>query len=141
MIEMNQFMVQKHFKMEGTFTSEDLLRKNNFAISFDLKEIYNHMPMHPTLQDLLGIPYMGTTYTYQKMPFSLNDVPKIFTQIMKKCVMAIREIWWIHCVIYLYDLLLHPNKDYLEIIVPQITQFLHYYGWTVNLEKSHLELT
>jgi hypothetical protein len=48
-------MVQKHFKIKGTPTLEDLLRKNDFTISFDLKEAYNHIPVHPTLQDLLGI--------------------------------------------------------------------------------------
>jgi hypothetical protein len=37
------------------------------------------------------------------------------------------------------NLLLHPNREYLKKIAPQITQFLHYYSWAVNLEKSHLE--
>jgi hypothetical protein len=67
---------------------------------------------------------------YRGMPFVLRDAPWVFTQIMKKCVMAIREIWWIRCVIYFDD---------LKKIARQITQFLRYYGWTVNLEKSHLE--
>jgi hypothetical protein len=58
---------------------------------------------------------------------------RVFTQIMKKCVMAIREIWGIHYVIYLdYLLLLHPNKDYLKKIALQITQFFRYYGTSKN---------
>jgi uncharacterized protein (UPF0276 family) len=40
MREVNQFMVQKLFKMEKTPTLEDLLRRNDFAISFDLNEAY-----------------------------------------------------------------------------------------------------
>jgi hypothetical protein len=55
MREFNQFMVQKHFKMEGTCTLQGLIRKNNFAILFDLKEAYNHVPVHPTFQNLLRI--------------------------------------------------------------------------------------
>jgi hypothetical protein len=140
MRKMNQFMVHKHFKMEGTPILEDLFPKNDFAISFDLKEDYNHISVHPTLQDPLGIQYMGTAYIYRGMPFDPSDDSRVFTQIMKKCVMAISEIWPIHCVIYLDDLLLlHPSKDYLEKIAPQITQFLCYYSWTVNFEKSHLK--
>jgi SMC interacting uncharacterized protein involved in chromosome segregation len=54
MREVNQFIVQKHFKMEEIPTIEDFLRKNKFAISFDLKETYN-----PTLQDLLEVQFMG----------------------------------------------------------------------------------
>jgi hypothetical protein len=61
---------------------------------------------------------------------------------MKKCVMAIREIWRIRCVVYLDDLLLlHPDKNHLVKLAPQITQFLQYYRWAVNFEKSHLQLT
>jgi hypothetical protein len=62
-----------------------------------------------------------TTYTYQGMPFRLNNALQVFTQIMKKYVMAIQEIWRIRCVIYLDDLvLLHPDKEYLKKIVPQL---------------------
>jgi hypothetical protein len=63
----NQFMKPIHFKMEGTPTLEQLLMKNDFAISYDLKEAYNHIPVHPTMQDLLGIQYQGRLYKYQRM--------------------------------------------------------------------------
>jgi hypothetical protein len=45
----NQFMKQIHFKMEGTPTLEQLLMKNDFAISYDLKETYNHVLVHPAM--------------------------------------------------------------------------------------------
>jgi hypothetical protein len=48
MKEVNQFMVQKHFKMEGTPTLQDLLWKKNY-----LKKAYNYVPLHPTLQDTI----------------------------------------------------------------------------------------
>jgi hypothetical protein len=44
------------------------------------------MPVYLTLQSLLKIQYMGTTYTYQKMPFGLFDVfPNIHTNKEKMC--------------------------------------------------------
>jgi hypothetical protein len=43
----NQFMKPIHFKIEGTPTLEQLLMKNDFAISYNLKEAYNHVPVHP----------------------------------------------------------------------------------------------
>jgi hypothetical protein len=61
---------------------------------------------------------------------------------MKKCVMAIREIWKIRCVVYLdYLLFLHPDKNHLAKLTLQISQFFQHYGWTVNLEKSHFQPT
>jgi hypothetical protein len=71
----NQFIKPIHFKMEGIPTLEQLLMKNDFAISYDLRETYNHVPVHPTMQDLLGIQYQGRLYKYQGMPFGLNDTP------------------------------------------------------------------
>jgi hypothetical protein len=56
----NQFMKPIHFKMEGTPTLEQLLMKNDLAISYDLKEAYNHVPLHPTMQNLLGVDYTNT---------------------------------------------------------------------------------
>jgi hypothetical protein len=48
-----------HFKIKNTPTLEQLLMKNDFAISYDLKEAYNNVPVHPTMQDLLGIQYQA----------------------------------------------------------------------------------
>jgi hypothetical protein len=49
------------------------------------------------------------------MPFGLNDISRVFTQIMKKATHAIREIWRVRCVIYLDDLLiLHQNPHQLK---------------------------
>jgi chromosome condensin MukBEF complex kleisin-like MukF subunit len=80
--------------MEGTPTLEQLLMKSDFVISYG-----------PTMQDLLGIQYQGRLYKYQGMTFGLNDAPRIFTQIMKKAIHAIREIWRVHFMIYVDDLL------------------------------------
>jgi hypothetical protein len=50
----NQFMKPIHFKMEGTPTLEQLLMKNDFTISYNLKEAYNHVPVHPTMHDTIS---------------------------------------------------------------------------------------
>jgi hypothetical protein len=41
--------------MEGIFTLENLLLPNDYIILYDLKEAYNYVLVHPTLQGLLGI--------------------------------------------------------------------------------------
>jgi hypothetical protein len=48
MTKVNKFMKPITFKMEGTSTLSILLAKNDYAISFDPKEAYNHVPVHPT---------------------------------------------------------------------------------------------
>jgi hypothetical protein len=68
--------------MEGTPTLEDLFRKNKFAISFDLKEFYNHIPVHPTLQNTIYVNYLhisGDSLKPQQCP------PSIYSNNEKMC--------------------------------------------------------
>jgi hypothetical protein len=55
MTKVNKFMKQITFKMECTSTLSNLLAKNDYAISFDLKEAYNHVPVHASMPPLLGL--------------------------------------------------------------------------------------
>jgi hypothetical protein len=57
--KVNRFMTKIHFKMEGEPTLVELLEKNDYAISFDLKEAYNHVPVHSSMQPLLGVCWQG----------------------------------------------------------------------------------
>jgi hypothetical protein len=41
--------------MKNIITVEELIKENDFAITFDLKDAYNHIPVHKSLQYLLGI--------------------------------------------------------------------------------------
>jgi hypothetical protein len=71
----NFFMMKIHFKMEGVPTLVELLQKNDYAISFDLKEAYKHVPVHLRMQPLLGVCWQGQCYKYVGTPFGLNDFP------------------------------------------------------------------
>jgi hypothetical protein len=53
----NRFLKKIHFKMEGIPTLIDLWEINDWAISFDLKDAYNHVPVHQTMRPMLGISY------------------------------------------------------------------------------------
>jgi hypothetical protein len=48
MREVNRFMRKRHFKMEGIPTLQDLIMEKDYAISYDLKEAYNPVPVHCT---------------------------------------------------------------------------------------------
>jgi hypothetical protein len=62
MTKVNKFMKPITFKMEGISTLSNLLVKNDYAISFDLKEAYNHIPVHPSMQQLLGLAWKDKCY-------------------------------------------------------------------------------
>jgi hypothetical protein len=125
----NQFMREKRFKMEGVSTLKQLWEKNDYAISWDLKEAYNHVPVHESLQLMLGIAHKGKIYKHVGMPFGLSDAPRVFSEIMKKVVKAIRCAWNVKAVVYLDDLLLlHPDPEHLRKIQREVTRFLQWLG-------------
>jgi hypothetical protein len=76
MRKVNQFSVKRHFKMEGIPTLKDLVAENDYSISFDLKDAYNHVPVHPSLQPYLGICWNGKSLG---MPFGFSDAPRVFS--------------------------------------------------------------
>jgi hypothetical protein len=139
MTKVNRFMKRIRFKMEGVSTLSDLISKNDYAISFDLKDAYNHVPVHPSMRPLLGLAWRGKCYTCVGMPFGLNDAPRVFTMIMRVAVRIIREVWNIKTEVYLDDIvLLHQDPGPLKQIGQEVSLFLQWLGWTVNQEKSHL---
>jgi hypothetical protein len=81
-----------HFKMEVVPTLKDIIEKNEYTITLDLKEAYYHVPVHLSMKNLLGMCWGGETYRFIGMSFGLNDIPRVFTKIMKHVVRTIREI-------------------------------------------------
>jgi hypothetical protein len=70
------------------------MMKNDYAISYDLK---------------------SCTGTSKNAGLIGNIISRSVTQIMKKAIQVVRELWKVRCVIYLDDLLkLHQDKDYLK---------------------------
>lgn len=93
-----------------------------------------------TLHPILQIKWQERHFHFKKILFGLIDAPRVFTIIMKKIVKHIGEVWNIRCVIYLDDLLLlHEDKNYIKQICGEISKYLSYMGWTINIEKSPLE--
>jgi hypothetical protein len=137
--KVNRFMTSIHFKMDEVPTLVELFQKNDYAISFDLNEAYNHVPVHPSMQHLLGVCWRGQCYKFVGMSFGLNDVPRVFSRIMRYVVAVIRKFWNIKTAVCLDDIiLLHQDKDHLLQAGKEITLLLQWLGWNVNKEKRHL---
>jgi hypothetical protein len=121
MRKVNQFMKPIKFKMEGVTTLKQLWERNDYAISFDLKEAYNHVPVHESLRPLLEVAYRGELYRFVGMPLGLNDAPRVFSMIMRVVIIQIREIWNIKAVVYLDDLiLLHQDRSHLNEVGKEV---------------------
>ncbi|MBV2113362.1 MAG: hypothetical protein KUF82_20615 [Candidatus Thiodiazotropha sp. (ex Ctena orbiculata)] len=83
---LNRFILTPHFRMETLDSVRLALRKDDWAISLDLKDAYFHIPIHPRSRRYLRFHFMGTTYQFRALAFGLAPAPYVFTRVVKTVV-------------------------------------------------------
>jgi hypothetical protein len=66
------------FKAENINMVITLVEKGDWAITIDIHNAYNHIMVHPDLQEYLGFAFKDKFYIYKGMPFGLKTAPSIF---------------------------------------------------------------
>jgi hypothetical protein len=136
---LNRFMRDIHFKMEDHRTLAHLLRRDMWAVSLDIKSAFHHITVDPELTPFLSFEYDQKYYQYLGMPFGIKMAPRVFTRIMHRCMVVVRERWQVEVVQYIDDLWFgHMDHIYLGRTVVEVMEFLRQLGWLINLEKSEL---
>jgi len=135
---LNQFMTKCHFKMEGINMLKDLLLRNDWMASLDLKDAYFSVAVREEDRKYLRFSWAGQTFEFQCLPFGLSSAPRVFTKLLKPIVAFLRR-QGIRLVIFLDDMVvLAQSKEDLEAQMSQISQMLCLLGFTINWEKSQL---
>ena len=87
---LNRYVACPSFKMEDYKTALSLIDKGGYIFSFDLKDGYHHLNIHPDFRDLLGFKFTHegrTMYArYIVAPFGLRDIPYTFTKMLRPLV-------------------------------------------------------
>jgi ribonuclease HI len=136
---LNQYLVDQKFKMEDARTVAQVLQPNMWATSLDIKKAFHHVNVSPDLRPFLCFEYHNQIYAYHSMPFGVKSAPRVFTKIMHHCLSVARQIWKIHIIQYIDDILiLHQDRTCLEASTISIARFLEQLGWILNIEKSQV---
>lgn len=69
---LNHFIQKQKFKMEGAKLIQDLLQRNNWMVSIDLKEAYLSVSVAQEDRHLLRFTWENTLYEFQCLLFGLN---------------------------------------------------------------------
>ncbi|KAA6353268.1 MAG: putative reverse transcriptase, partial [Streblomastix strix] len=129
-----------HFKMNGTDQVRDLIRKEDWATSLDLKSAFHHLIVYPPHRPYLAFEAMGKVYQYRAMPFGTQHSPIFFTQALAMVLTKIRRESDIRILNYADDLLLlHQNKERLRKQTLIIMKILEAFEWTIVQEKCEIE--
>ena len=135
---LNRYILSPHFKMETIDSVRLTLRRNDWAVSLDLKDAYFHIAIHPKSRRYLRFHFMGRTYQFRALPFGLSPASYVFTRVVKTVVKHCRQ----------QGMRLHAYLD--DWLQPSISQSLSFQqrdqllqtvlslGFVPNWDKSEL---
>ena len=138
----NPYVNNVKFKYEGLKTASDLLEKDDFMATFDLKNGYHHIPIDENFQGYLGFAWTfadGSTkfYVYTVLPFGLSSASYVFTKFTRPLIKKWRAAG-IKNIMYLDDgIIIAPTSDTAKQICETIRQDLKGAGVTLNEEKTN----
>jgi hypothetical protein len=136
---LNVFCCDRRFKMEDQRLLVQILKRDMWGVSVDIKSAYHHVTVSPRLSPYLSFSYNSRFYQYRGMPFGIKMAPRVFSRIMHRCTVVIRHHWKVDVVQYIDDIWIgHMDVVYLRSVVPLIIQFLERLGWLINRKKSEL---
>jgi len=130
------FRPTAHFKMENLAMRKDLLRKEDWMASIDLKDAYLSVSVSEEHRKYLRLSWMGALYEFQCLPFGLYSAPRVLTKVLKPMLAELRY-QGIRLIMYLDDMLvMAQSREELEKQLQQITALLELLEFLVNREKS-----
>merc|ERR1712015_48216 len=120
-----------------------LVTPNCWFYSIDFSDAYYSIPIHPKLRKYLRFELDGKLYQYTCMPNGYKDAPRLFTKLLKVPLSKIRKELKATISAYLNDSIgiERGRKEELKDIPHRLIQIFQAFGYTINFEKSSLDLT
>ena len=135
---LNKYIVNRHFKLEDFKTVKNLIKKDCFMATMDLKDAYFLVSVHKRFRKYLRFKFQNKLYEFNCLPFGLSIAPRIFTKIMKPVVGFLRSKGLISN-LYLDDfLLIGYTFTECEKNIVETRKILEKLGFIINYNKSSL---
>ena len=135
---LNRYIRRQKFKMEGARVIRDILQKDDWMVSIDLKDAYLSVPVAEKDRQFLRFRWKGMLYEFQCLPLGLSSAPRVFTKLLKPVIALLRR-QSIRCIIFLDDLLImQQSQKSLKRTSQDILTLLQVLGFRINWEKSAL---
>jgi hypothetical protein len=136
---LNGFVTKTVFKYETYATFRDVIEKDDYMFSLDLEQAYYHVDVLERHRKFLGFRLFGEYYEFCVLPFGLSDACRIFTELCKVPVRALRS-QGLRVLPYLDDFLVMLSR-YAPEVVKSVVKLLQSLGFVINFVKSKLDPT
>lgn len=137
--ELNEFIPDQHFKMEGLPTIAELVEKDWWLTKLDLTDAYLTVPVDPKDRRYLGFSWEGKFYRFKVLPFGVKSAPRLFTKLMKPLLVKARAKG-IRVTQYIDDFcVISPTRVAALEQSRWLADLLEAHGFIINRKKSTLE--
>ena len=135
---LNERVIYSHFKMDSLSSVLNLITKNCWMASVDMKDAYYSCPISPSHQKYLKFIWMGQCYKFTTFPNGLACCPRKFTKLLKPVFASLRQKGHMSTV-YIDDTYLQGEtpEDCFQNVVDTVNM-LQNLGFIVHPEKSVL---
>ena len=114
------------------------VRQGDWMASFDLREAYLQVPVHPASRHFLRFLLRDTVYQFKALCFGFSTAPQVFTWVMAP-VSAILHSLGIRMRRYLDDGLVQSScQESLLVVLPTVLRLCHELGIVIHPRKSNL---
>ena len=135
---LNQFIPQRHFKMETLKQVCTMINQGDYLTSIDLTDAFMHVLVHQSSRRFLQFTWKGRLFQFRVLPFGMSLSPMVFTKILKPVLRWARRKG-IRLTAYLDDLLI-VAKDratslrHTELVLHKLADL----GFLIKRSKSSL---
>jgi hypothetical protein len=132
----NQWVIPRHFKMEGLNTVRQLLRPLDWMTVIDLKAAFPTMGIHPRYRDFFIFRFRGKSYRYSGAVFGISSLPRAFTKLLRPVIALLRS-FGVRLCIFLDDILVMSSsyaqcsQDTQDVLV-----LLMHLGFVISLKEQ-----
>lgn len=137
---LNKHVRYNHFKMDTIKSCINLVTKNCYMASIDLKDAYYSIPIDGNFQKFLKFQWKGVLYKFTCLPMGLASAPRDFTKVLKPVFAHLRKIGHISSP-YLDDTFLKGNT--YEQCVDNVQDTMHMFdslGFTAHDDSKSVTI-
>jgi hypothetical protein len=133
---LNKFLVDHPFKMEGISTIRHTVREGDWLAKLYLKDAYLTVPVFEGHRKFLRFVWRESCYEFVALPFGLSSAPWAFTKLLRVVVAYLRKNR-LRLIIYLDDILIVASSLLAARSAVALTKkTLESLGFVISLEKS-----
>lgn len=88
---LNKFVDTVHFKLENLKNVKDLLSRDVFMCTLDLKDAYYMVPINKESRKFLRFQFKDCLFQFTCLPFGLSTAPFVFCKLFKPVMHFLRS--------------------------------------------------